>query len=502
MEDDNNNNLVLTNQEKLIIAKILDNNLNNISLSLLQNKTNLGIDQLRRGIERLKYRNLVLTHESSKSFFSLDVNGIKALKEGFPERILLTAILDGHNSIQTILDKKILSNHEINIAIAQAKKRDWISFSKDKQLSVKKSVTELTDEEKILERFKLTSNIPKEEFSEKDLLVIDSLMKRPNYIKENQQKEIIINIHPEKKKKIFELDLKIKQIQLTPDIISSGKWRELSFNKIDVSAPVSFSFPGRKHPLTELINEIKEAFVSLGFTEIDGPIIQSTFWNFDVLFTPQDHAARDMQDTFYLSNMNLNKSSYPESIVRKVSNIHEKSWNYSWDIQEAEKIVLRTHTTPVTLKYLAENKPDNARIFSVGRVFRNEKVSYKHLVEFNQIEGIVTNNKVTIRDLMGIQKEFYSKLGIDKIKFWPTFFPYTEPSLQSMVYNERLEKWVELFGMGMFRPEVTKPLGIKNRVLAWGGGIERLAMLRYNLDDVRELYSNRLSWLRSTPRCL
>ena len=112
-------------------------------------------------------------------------------------------------------------------------------------------------------------------------------------------------------------------------------------------------------------------------------------------------------------------------------------------------------------------------------------------------EGIVIGNNTTLRDLMGIQKEFYKKLGLTKIKFWPTFFPYTEPSLQTMVYNEKLGKWIELFGMGIFRPEVTKPLGIDKPVLAWGGGIERIAMLKYELDDVREFYNNNLSWLRS-----
>lgn len=164
-------------------------------------------------------------------------------------------------------------------------------------------------------------------------------------------------------------------------------------------------------------------------------------------------------------------------------------------------MVLRTHTTCATINYLAENKPSEARVFSLGRVFRNEKVSYKHLVEFNQVEGIVVGKDVSLRDLMGIQTQFYKKLGLNKIKFWPTFFPYTEPSLQTMVYNDKLEKWIELFGMGIFRPEVTHPLGIKKPVLAWGGGIERIAMLKYGLNDVREFYNNNLNWLRSTPKC-
>ena len=102
---------------------------------------------------------------------------------------------------------------------------------------------------------------------------------------------------------------------------------------------------------------------------------------------------------------------------------------------------------------------------------------------------------------MGLQLEFYHKLGIQKVKFWPTFFPYTEPSLQSMVYIEKIDKWLELFGMGIFRDEVTLPMKIRNPVLAWGGGLERLAMLRLGIDDIRTLYSNKIEWLRSVPKC-
>jgi phenylalanyl-tRNA synthetase alpha chain len=229
-------------------------------------------------------------------------------------------------------------------------------------------------------------------------------------------------------------------------------------------------------------------------------MVQSGFWNFDALFTPQDHPAREMQDTFYVSNQ---KQAIPATSdqIKKVSGVHRRGWGREWDAEEAKRVVLRTHTTPVTLRHLAAIKPESGRFFSVGRVFRNEKVSYKHLVEFHQVEGVATAPGASLRDLMGLQKEFYAKMGIKKIKFWPTFFPYTEPSLQSMVYNEKLEKWVELFGMGIFRPEVTRPLGIKNPVLAWGGGLERIAMLRFGLDDVRELYTSRLAWLRSVPKC-
>jgi phenylalanyl-tRNA synthetase alpha chain len=279
----------------------------------------------------------------------------------------------------------------------------------------------------------------------------------------------------------------------------SGKWKDVEFSALDVEAPAPLVFPGRRHPLVDIIEEVKEIFVGLGFSEIDGPMVQSGFWNFDALFTPQDHPAREMQDTFYVSGQRQPVPATNDQI-KKVSAVHKTGWG-GWSREEAERTVLRTHTTPVTLQHLAKLQPESARFFSVGRVFRNEKVSYKHLVEFHQVEGVATAPGASLRDIMGLQKEFYAKMGIKKIKFWPTFFPYTEPSLQSMVYNEKLGKWVELFGMGIFRPEVTKPLGIKNPVLAWGGGLERIAMLRFGLDDVRELYGNRLAWLRSVPIC-
>ena len=159
-------------------------------------------------------------------------------------------------------------------------------------------------------------------------------------------------------------------------------------------------------------------------------------------------------------------------------------------------MVLRTHTTCVTINHLAKTRPKSARVFSLGSVFRNEKQSYKHLAEFHQVEGVLSGPNATLRDLMGIQSEFYRRIGLGKVRFWPTFFPYTEPSLQTMVYNEDLGKWVEMFGMGIFRPEVIRPLAIPGPVLAWGGGIERIAMLKYGVSDVREFYNNDIKWLR------
>ena len=442
-----------------------------LSPEKLEEKTGLSSDQIRRGIEWLKLKNLAEVKESQETFLTLGKNGKIAFSKGLPERQLLNLLKEKPRNISELQNEL---KSVFGPAIGSAKKNMWVEV-KDNVFSLKNEPTKFPEEDvlKQIGEQKISAN------KISDQKAIDSLKKRPDYIIEEIEKSKIISLSANAK----DLDLE-----------------QSATGAIDVEADVPSIFVARTHPLKDTIDEIREIFVTLGFTEINGTLSQSSFWNFDALFTPQDHPARELQDTFYLEGISEKKIASPEQI-RKVSDAHKKNWRYYWNIEEARKMVLRTHTTCVTIKHLAETKSDEARIFSLGRVFRNEKVSYKHLVEFNQVEGVVVGKNVTLRDLMGIQREFYKRIGITKIKFWPTFFPYTEPSLQTMVYNDRLGKWVELFGMGIFRPEVTKPLGIKNQVLAWGGGIERIAMLKYGLDDVREFYNNDLSWLRSATKC-
>ena len=449
--------------EKKIITSLKENKKQ--SIENLEQTTGLSSDQIRRGVEWLRLKKLANVIESQTILIALGKNGLEAFEKGLPERRLLNLIKDTPKKIK---DLQIELGSIFGPAMGLVKKNNWIETVND-QIKIKNLPDQLPGESSLKKIG--TTKISKNEIDQGDL---SSLLRRPDFIVEDI--------------------IKSKQVILTDNARSIEISK--STGAIDVEAKVPEVFVARTHPLKDTIDEIREIFVTLGFSEIIGHMSQSSFWNFDALFTPQDHPARELQDTFYLDGIYAKKIATPKQI-QNVSTIHKKEWRYPWDINESRKMVLRTHTTCVTIKHLAENKPDEARIFSLGRVFRNEKVSYKHLVEFNQIEGVVIGKNATLRDLMGIQKEFYKRIGITKIKFWPTFFPYTEPSLQTMVYNDRLGKWVELFGMGIFRPEVTKPLGINKPVLAWGGGIERIAMLKYGLDDVREFYNNNLNWLRS-----
>jgi len=460
---------VLHEIEKKIILLLKENE--NLSPEKIETSSGLSPDQVRRGIEWLRLKNLATVEESKDIFLILGKNGLEANSKGLPERQLVNLLKEKPRKLDELKEEL---NFLFGPAMGIARKNNWIETVND-TVSLKNSPTEILEE-------KIISKIGKNRISIneiEDKKTLELLKKRPNFVTE----EVV-------KTQTISLSEKAKSIDV--ESTSSGA--------IDVEASVPNVFVAKTHPLRDTINEIREIFVTLGFTEINGNLTQSCFWNFDALFTPQDHPARELQDTFYLDGFISKKIASPKQI-QQVSRIHKKEWRYLWSIQEARKMVLRTHTTCVTIKHLAENKLDEGRVFSLGRVFRNEKLSYKHLVEFNQVEGIVVGKNTTLRDLMGIQREFYRRMGLDKVKFWPTFFPYTEPSLQSMVYNKRLDKWVELFGMGIFRPEVTKPLGITKPVLAWGGGIERIAMLKYGLDDVREFYNNNLEWLRSVSKC-
>jgi phenylalanyl-tRNA synthetase alpha chain len=247
----------------------------------------------------------------------------------------------------------------------------------------------------------------------------------------------------------------------------------------------------------------------MGFTEIKGPLVELAFYNFDSLYQPQDHPARELHDTFYLKNPAKGKLPNKNK-VKAIKNTHENGgssgstgWGYEWDENIAKKILLRTHTTATTIRRLSkvikEKDKLPLKVFSIDRVFRNENVDRTHLAEFIQVEGIVIGENANLAHLRGILTEFYHKMGFKDIIMRPGFFPYTEPSMEIAVYSEEFKQWIEMGGSGIFRPEVTYPWGIKEplRVLAWGQGFERQAMQTLKRKDIRDLYRSPLSWLRN-----
>ena len=290
--------------------------------------------------------------------------------------------------------------------------------------------------------------------------------------------------------------------ELTPDILQGESWRDKEFKPFDIHAPAPIPLGGRPHPLQSLIDRIRAVFLEMGFSEITGNYVQSAGWNMDALFIPQDHPARTMQDTFYLAE--------PETIdvdehhLRQWADVHEsggsttsQGWGGSFDLNESKKALLRTHTTVNTVRHIADHPSRPSRVFGVGRVFRQETIDRTHLPEFHQIEGIIHEEKASLPMLITTLRTFYSKMGYSDVRVRPAYFPYTEPSIEVEILWRG--KWLELGGAGIFRPEVTQPLGTDWPVCAWGMGLERLAMLILGLEDIRELYQPDLEILSKMP---
>ena len=296
------------------------------------------------------------------------------------------------------------------------------------------------------------------------------------------------------------LDLRSESGTLTRDQIISGEWKNLNLRKYDVSKLPKKAYPGKIHPYQRIIGEMREILLEMGFTELYGGIVQQSYWNFDALFQPQDHPAREMQDTFYLNETLPLPPGY-----EKVKAMHESGgetsstgWGGVWKEEKAEQCVLRTHTTSVSIQYLANNPNPPVKAFCVGRVYRRETIDTTHLAEFEQLEGIVMDENVSFGNLLGILREFYNRMGFESVRFKPSFYPYTEPSLDAEVYVDGIG-WIEMGGAGVFREEVTAPIGINYPVLAWGLGVSRIAMLRLGLKDLRLLHKSDVAFLRETP---
>ena len=287
--------------------------------------------------------------------------------------------------------------------------------------------------------------------------------------------------------------------QLSKELLLSKGWKGRGFKSYDVNAPSETLYPARMHPVHEFLSHIRRLWTNMGFTEIEGPIVESAFWNFDALFSPQDHPTRDMQDTFFLSNPKVIGIEETE-LLAKIRSMHEKGWKAKWDETLARQPVLRTHNTSVSARHIRRfakyDDSEPLRLFSVGKVFRNESIDYKHLAELHQSDGIVIGRKLSLANLKHTLSEFYSQLGMD-VRFRPSYFPFVEPGMEVKYFDKEHDDWIELCGAGVIRREITEALGNKNRVLAWGMGLDRLLFNALKLGSLSDLYRNDVDWLRT-----
>lgn len=470
-------------------------------------KQKMNIKAVMSAAGSLESKNLVKIHRKTDYLIRLNDEGLKYAKEGLPERRLLNYLLEKKSiKMKDLFRESPFEKKDINIGIGWLKKKNCIKIKKG-VLEVTKKCEKFIDKD--FEDEKLLKELLKKEeiwYSSltKDLKKGYELLKNRGLLDIKEKTTHVLEITEEGKKLLDEgLEIIEEATQVTHEDLKSGRWKRLKYRPYDIFVEYPKIYPGKTHPLRDIIEEIRKIFISMGFKESRGPIVESAFWNFDSLFQPQDHAAREMQDTFYLKNPKI--CDLPdEKLVKKVKDVHEhggstgsEGWGYKWDISIAKKPVLRTHTTCISARFLFENKPP-VKMFSIGRVFRRETITYKHLPEFHQVEGIIASKDVTFRDLLGTLREFYKKLGFE-VRFRPAYFPYTYLSTECEIYLPEKGSWIELGGAGMFRPEVLEPLGIKTPVAAFGLGIERLAMIKLGIDDIRMLYRSNIEWLRKNP---
>jgi len=458
----------------------------------------------------LQAKGLVKIDEVIKRSYSL--KNPQVASRPLPERVAIEILSKDHKGKGSMADLKKsgkLKNEDIAIALGWIRKKGWGEVTKHGT----ETIITLTEKGTAALHTKgedelLIEKLAKADISETDAMreIIEMLKQRKDIVNEKHIATRTISLTIEGSK-MAGLDLKIREevAQLTPELIQSGKWRDVEVRKYDVKAFAPMIHGGRRHPLTIQLEKVRSIFLNMGFTEVTGQFVESAFWNMDVLFTAQDHPARELQDTFYVKNPEKLSLSEDEELVEKVKQVHENGWKtgslgwrYKWSRAEAEKALLRTHTTVNSVRYIAKHPKPPFKVFCLGRIFRNEAMDSTHLPEFTQIEGIVCEKGANFDMLCGLLKEFYTRMGIPKIRIRPAYFPYTEPSLEVEFYWNG--QWMELGGAGVFRPEVTAPLGVNEPVLAWGLGFERLAMIQWGLKDIRDIYVSDVDWLKSMPQ--
>uniref|UniRef100_A0A8I5UQ62 Phenylalanine--tRNA ligase alpha subunit n=1 Tax=Pongo abelii TaxID=9601 RepID=A0A8I5UQ62_PONAB len=316
--------------------------------------------------------------------------------------------------------------------------------------------------------------------------------------------EVILKTYWVSKGSAFSTSISKQETELSPEMISSGSWRDRPFKPYNFLAHGVLPDSGHLHPLLKVRSQFRQIFLEMGFTEMPTDnFIESSFWNFDALFQPQQHPARDQHDTFFLRDP-AEALQLPMDYVQRVKRTHSQGgygsqgYKYNWKLDEARKNLLRTHTTSASaraLYRLAQKKPFTpVKYFSIDRVFRNETLDATHLAEFHQIEGVVADHGLTLGHLMGVLREFFTKLGITQLRFKPAYNPYTEPSMEVFSYHQGLKKWVEVGNSGVFRPEMLLPMGLPENVsvIAWGLSLERASCQLTVLEGKSGLYFSSL----------
>lgn len=492
--------------ERAVLQKLVDGT----TFRALARETGMQEVETMRALQWLENKEVLTLENKNTVTIHLDKNGEEAFENALPERAILNELKNNPGTIQELAERAKIDSRGAGAAVGILKKKNYVTLEagtlnitkEGKDADVKTPLELLI--QKIGKKTQGHDALSKEE----QALIKDS--QKRSLFKEIEERDRIIHL-TKLGKKLLKADLsKEYSERVTTDDLKTGAWKEKEYRSYDVTINVPTKTYGKKHFVNEAIDGIKQVWIELGFQEMDGDMVQTAFWDLDALFVPQDHPAREMQDTFYLDAPG--QKIEDTQAYKRVKAVHENGgdtgslgWRTPFDKEESEQLLLRTHTTVLSARTLREigkgNKSIPGKFFAVNSVFRNEDLDWKHLFEFHQVEGIVVDPNASFAHLLGYLELFFKKVGYEKVRFRPAHFPYTEPSVEVDGWHPEKKQWIELTGAGLFRPEVTKTLiGKETPVLAWGIGMERSISEYFGITDIRQLYGNDLKQLRTMKK--
>lgn len=465
---------------------------------------------IKSAVDKLRSREYLEAKQVDRIELVPTAEGATFVQHGSPEARVYNAVKEKGKVSVKELPSLVGDANVARFGQGQAMKMKWITKDGDSFVPLADSIQDMTGSQ--------LKEISKEKTLSDSKAVAD--LKKRKLITERKVVTFEIRKGPK-----FALEFVKEQTDLTAEMIADGSWKTVKLKPYNFKAKGAPTPSGALHPLNKVRQEFREIFFEMGFEEMPtNKFVETGFWNFDALFVPQQHPARDQQDTFFISDppkadppredppthvmeqLSLSDANGPNASInpQKQSNstpsvdykqywdnvkaVHQEGkygstgYRYPWSADESLKLVLRTHTTAIStymLKKLAEN-PRPIRYFSIDRVFRNETVDATHLAEFHQVEGVIADWGLTLGGLIGFMEVFFAKMGITDLRFKPAYNPYTEPSMEIFSYHKGLGKWVEIGNSGMFRPEMLEPMGLPKdmRIYGWGLSLERPTMIK------------------------
>ncbi|MEM1873168.1 MAG: phenylalanine--tRNA ligase subunit alpha [Acidilobaceae archaeon] len=484
--------LVVSEGEYRVLKLMAERGFSEGSLEEASRILGLDVSSLASYVMLLRERGLLEVYDVEREVYEVTERGEEALREGLPERRLVE-LLAFSSGVADMSRVAATLGRLAGVAVGKAREKGLVIVDRN-VVKLAVSPEEAVESVEALER--ALAEVARGRYSEVRGELLEELSRR-GLVKKSVETRRYIRLKRDPRLVLEEA--RVEVAKLTHDLVKTGAWRSCALKSYDVRAEPYSVLPARPHFLQEFIEMLRDVMVELGFREVRGPLVEVELFNFDLLFQAQDHPAREIHDSLWLDAEPLDvEEAYGRELVSRVARVHEEGWGYRWSKSIASRVMLRSQTTSVSVRVLALLKPKPPiRFFTLGRVFRHDAVDATHLPEFHQLDGIEGWHGYTFRDLLLTLKEVFERLGLE-VKFKPAYFPFTEPSVEGYVKLPS-GRWLELFGAGLFRPEVLEMAGVDYPVGAWGFGIERLAAAFYGLSDIRMLYTSDTGFVKSFP---